>query len=175
MSHLEQVQFFTKIYNQHKEAFVGKKIIEIGSLDINGSLRSIFLNPNEYIGVDLEVGRGVDLVSKGHEIPFPSNFFDAALSSECFEHDKYWKQTFNKMYEVVKPSGFVIFSCATEGRNEHGTHATDLGSSPFTGDYYKNLTILDFLNNFELDQMFENWEAEVNEQHHDLYFWGQKL
>ena len=34
----------------------GKKIIEIGSLDVNGSLRSYIesLNPEKYIGIDMK-------------------------------------------------------------------------------------------------------------------------
>lgn len=173
MSHAEQVEFFTSIYNKNKEHFYNKKIIEIGSLDINGSLRSIFVEPSEYIGVDLSPGRGVDYVSKGHEVPFEPKSFDAALSAECFEHDKYWDKTFRKMHELVKPKGFVVISCATEGRPEHGTHSTDIGSSPFTGDYYRNLTFDDFIETFELDKMFSVWQIEINDKHHDLYFWGR--
>lgn len=173
MSHKEQVDFFTKIYNQNKEQFDDKKIIEIGSLIINGSLREIFRNAKEYVGVDLANGPGVDVISKGHEISFNDDYFDIALSAECFEHDKYWDLTFQKMIDVTKSGGWIIFSCATDGRPEHGTSKTDAGSSPFTQDYYKNLTEHDFRNKFDFSEIFEEFEFIGERNHHDLYFWGR--
>jgi len=173
MSHIEQVEFFTNLYNKNQNNFDNKKIIEIGSLIINGSLRTIFNQAKEYVGVDLGDGPGVDIVSKGHEIEFPNNYFDAALSAECFEHDKFWALTFQKMIDVTKPNGLVSFSCATTGRLEHGTHKTDMGSSPFTNSYYKNLTENDFQQNFDFPALFSEFQFIDEQNHHDLYFWGR--
>lgn len=173
MSHQEQVQFFTKVFNDNKTKFIDKDIIEIGSLIINGSLRQIFVEPKSYLGVDIGSGPGVDLVSKGHEVDFPSDSFDVALSAECFEHDQHWIKTFQKMIDLVKPGGMIVFSCATTGRPEHGTTATDAGSSPFTTDYYKNLTEIDFRQNFDIPKLFSKYEFIGERNHHDLYFWGQ--
>lgn len=173
MSHREQVNFFTTIYNKNPEAFDNKKILEIGSLIINGSLRDIFKKPNEYIGVDLGNGPGVDLVSRGHEINYPNNYFDVTLSAECFEHDEFWNLTFQKMIDVTKPQGWIVFSCATTGREEHGTHKTDVGSSPFTASYYRNLTEIDFREKFDFSKIFQKFEFIGERNHHDLYFWGQ--
>ena len=173
MSHQEQVEFFTNVFNTHKDKFLNKDIIEIGSLIINGSLRQIFIQPKSYVGVDIGPGPGVDLISKGHELDFADNTFDVALSAECFEHDQYWIQTFQKMIDLTKPSGMIVFSCATTGRAEHGTSRTDAGSSPFTTDYYKNLTEIDFRQEFDLPKIFSKYEFIEERNHHDLYFWGQ--
>lgn len=173
MSHQEQIDFFTNIYNKNINEFTNKKILEIGSLIINGSLRQIFNKPSEYVGVDLGAGPGVDVISKGHEIDYPDDYFDVALSAECFEHDQFWDLTFQKMIDVTKPGGWIIFSCATTGRAEHGTHQTDAGSSPFTQFYYKNLTEIDFRQKFDFSKVFKKFEFIGERNHHDLYFWGQ--
>lgn len=173
MSHFEQVQFFKSVYNKHIDSFDNKKILEIGSLIINGSLRDIFTNSKEYVGVDLGAGSGVDVISRGHEIDFPDNYFDASLSAECFEHDEFWNLSFQKMIDVTKPKGMIVFSCATTGRPEHGTHGTDAGSSPFTPSYYKNLTEIDFKELFDFSSIFSEYEFIGERSHHDLYFWGR--
>jgi SAM-dependent methyltransferase len=173
MSHREQVDFFTSVYNKYPEAFDSKKVLEIGSLIINGSLRDIFNKTKEYVGVDLGAGPGVDVVCKGHEVNYSNDYFDAAISAECFEHDEFWDLTFQKMIDVTKPQGMIVFSCATTGRPEHGTHQTDAGSSPFTQHYYKNLTEIDFREKFDISNIFQKFEFIGERNHHDLYFWGQ--
>ena len=45
--------------------FNGKIVLEVGSKFVNGSVRPLierFCNPKEYIGVDLEPGKYVDVV-----------------------------------------------------------------------------------------------------------------
>jgi SAM-dependent methyltransferase len=171
MSHKEQVDFFSKVYENHKEKLDNKEIIEIGSLIINGTLRTIFRSQH-YIGVDLGQGPGVDIISRAHEVKFQDNTFDVALSAECFEHDEFWVQSFQKMIDLVKPKGMIVFSCATDGRAEHGTPRTDAGSSPFTPEYYRNLNEQDFREQFDFDDLFTEYEFSVEANHHDLYFWG---
>lgn len=58
------------IRNLTSEEIIGKRIIEIGSYDVNGSLRSIIesRDPAEYIGVDIQKGRGVDVVCNAEDI-----------------------------------------------------------------------------------------------------------
>jgi SAM-dependent methyltransferase len=171
MSHREQVEFFTSVHNRFPNKFTDKKIVEIGSLIINGTLRSIFRSPH-YLGVDLENGPGVDVISRAHELTYADNTFDVALSAECFEHDEHWVKSFQKMLDMTKPEGMIVFSCATDGRPEHGTPRTDAGSSPFTPDYYKNLNEQDFREHFDFDNSFSEYEFSVESNHHDLYFWG---
>ena len=153
--------------------FTNVSVIEIGSLDINGSVRDFF-SSTKYIGVDLEEGPGVDLVKEGQNVDFPDNSFDVAVSAECFEHNPYWLETFANMYRMSKK--FVIFTCASDGRPEHGTSRTTPQNSPFTlkWDYYRNLNEKDFRDNFNFDEMFSEYKFDYNNQSKDLYFWGIK-
>lgn len=171
MAHREQREFIEDVKNRFPSFFSNKKVLEVGSLNINGSVRDFF-NDCCYIGVDLDIGPGVDLVASGESLKFRNDFFDTVISCECFEHNPYWGDTFKNMIRMS--SGIVIMTCATEGRPEHGTTRTSVGESPFTAtwNYYQNLTESDF--SFVDFSIFKKYEFSVNTKSHDLYFWGIK-
>ena len=171
MAHQEQFDFVNSVKDSFPDLFKKKRILDIGSLNINGSVRELF-EDCEYIGVDLDYGPGVDLVCAGQDLRFRDNYFDMSVSCECFEHNPHWEETFQNMICMSKT--MVIITCATEGRPEHGTARTSAGDSPFNANwnYYKNLTIEDFSNAVDLDSAFEWWLHKVNPKTNDLYFCG---
>lgn len=173
MAHKEQRDFLTKVKQANPQWFHNVSVLEIGSLDINGTVRDFFV-PTEYVGVDVAPGPGVDLVALGQHVDYPDNSFDVAISAECFEHNPEWRDTFANMHRMAKTA--VIFTCASDGRPEHGTHNNHPDSSPLTLDwaYYRNLNHADFKQAFELDQMFSEHKFEYNPVSFDLYFWGVK-
>jgi SAM-dependent methyltransferase len=177
MSHAEQHGFFAAVADVNRPLISGAKILEIGSYDVNGSVRSLFAAAGEYVGVDLREGPGVDLIGFGHQIDGPDGSYDVTLSSECFEHDPRWRETFANMVRMTRPGGLVAFSCASVGRPEHGTTRTDKTDSPGTQslglDYYRNLTAADF-EEFPLTSMFSRWRFWYLPTHFDLYFVGAK-
>lgn len=172
MAHPEQREFFESVKSRFPQYFDNVEVIEIGSLDINGSVRDFYRNTPRYIGVDLAEGKGVDLIAEGQDVDFPDRSFDVAVSAECFEHNPYWKETFLNMYRMA--SKFVVFTCASDGRPEHGTTRTTPANSPFTlsWDYYQNLNEKDFRKHFLIDDMFSEYEFSYNPSSCDLYFWG---
>jgi SAM-dependent methyltransferase len=174
MAHQQQFDFVKTCQQKHPNAFSQAKVLEVGSLDINGSVRQSFTDC-DYLGIDVGEGKGVDLVCQGQEFQGKTNSFDTAISCECFEHNPYWIATFENMHRVVKQGGLVVMSCATTGRAEHGTRATSPEDAPLVEwDYYKNLTEADFKEKFDLDKMFSKYEFSTNSQTHDLYFYGVK-
>lgn len=152
---------------------------DFGSLDINGCNRGLFFEC-DYLGIDVGPGRNVDLVSPAHLAPIPNTAFDVVVSTECLEHDRYWKLTLKKAYEVLKPGGLFFFSCATTGRAEHGTSRTDRGSSPFTLDYYMNLTESNIREAYrellskQIEDLYRPFLFETPDHSADLYFRGIK-
>lgn len=171
MAHWEQREFVEKVKQKFPKMFDDKKVLEVGSLDINGSIRDEFSNCF-YIGIDLDHGPGVDLIASGQDVCFTDGFFDTVISCECFEHNPYWQETLENMIRMC--SGLVLFTCATEGRHEHGTVRTTAGESPFTAEqnYYRNLVEEDFA---PVDfSSFKEYEFSINNNTHDLYFWGIK-
>lgn len=177
MSHRQQLEFVKSVRQQQPNFFNKATVLEIGSLDINGSVRHFFTNC-VYIGLDIAPGPGVDVVGLGHEYNMPDGSFDCVISCECFEHDPYYAMTFENMLRLVKPQGLVIFSCATTGRPEHGTARHEPWSSPLTvnagWNYYKNLTEKDFTDNFNFDELFSEFSFSTNKEVYDLYFYGIK-
>lgn len=175
MSHQEQKDFVQKLKNNHPNFFKGKKVLEIGSLNINGSIREFFTNSN-YTGIDVAFGDGVDIVCEGQDYNASDETYDVVLSAECFEHNPYWLETFKNMIRLCKNDGLVFFTCATDGRAEHGTSSTTPQDSPLTvalgWDYYRNLNEKDFTKEINFDEFFSEYHFEVNEEHKDLYFWG---
>ena len=174
MAHPEQFEFVRSVKDLYPYYFSDKCVVEIGSLNINGSVRRFFDNCI-YIGVDVAPGHGVDVVSLGHEYNMPDGSFDVVISCECLEHDQHWSKTFSKMIDLCKSGSLVIMSCATTGRKEHGTGANEPQSSPLTvglgWDYYRNLTEQDF--STEIDRFSEH-TFKTNDTSHDLYFYGFK-
>ena len=91
----------------------GKRIIEVGAYDVNGSVRPAveLLEPNEYIGIDMRKGPGVDVVCLAEKLvaQFGKDSFDIVISSCAFEHIKYWKQALSNIKNICKPDGIIIF------------------------------------------------------------------
>ena len=175
MAHIEQKNFFQRIKNKLPDYFQNRKVLEIGSLDINGTIREFF-HECSYLGIDVGSGPGVDVVCEGQNYNAPNESFDIVCSAECFEHNPYWMETFKNMIRLCKEDGLVLFTCATDGRPEHGTTRTSPQDSPLTvgigWDYYRNLNESDFTNNLDFNSYFKEYGFEVNEESHDLYFWG---
>lgn len=175
MAHRAQRAFFEAVKNQFPEHFSGTDVLEVGSLDINGTVRDFF-NANSYIGVDVGPGPGVDVVMSGADYDAPDASFDVTVSAECFEHNPVWRETFLNMVRLTKDDGLVLFTCAGTGRPEHGTSRTSATDSPLTvnigWEYYRNLAPADFdeslLGNLAAYQFYENSVT------HDLYFIGSK-
>jgi len=120
----------------------------------------------------------VDLVSKGHEFS-PGTQYDIVISTECFEHDFFYEKTVENAVRLTKSGGLFLFTCASTGRPEHGTHRSlQPESSPHScvewDDYYKNLTELDIRKCMDVEAAFESFEFEYNPVSHDLYFYGIK-
>ena len=171
MAHPEQREFFTALSALHPEYFTGANVLEIGSLNINGTVRDFFHGGN-YVGVDVASGPGVDVVAFGENLNYPDRAFHTVISAECFEHNPEWRATFVNMARMCR--GLVVFTCATTGRAEHGTRQSSPESSPLTldWDYYQNLTAEDFTFSIDLGTLFSQYKFSTNETSHDLYFWG---
>jgi SAM-dependent methyltransferase len=160
--------------------FSNKCVLDVGSGDINGNNRFLFEHC-EYHGNDVIQANNVTIVSKTKDLPFAKEVFDTIVSTECFEHDPEYRDSFLKIYHLLKPGGLFLFTCASTGRPEHGTRQTSpqdsygtIGHINDMMDYYKNLTEKDVDNVLHLQESFSVWDTYYHPVSKDLYFVGIK-
>jgi len=97
----------------------GKRVLEVGSLNVNGSMREWVQmhKASEYIGVDLKAGPGVDRVVSADDLvkEFGEKSFDLVISTEMLEHVVNWKLIVSNMKRVLKPGGTLLITTRSEG------------------------------------------------------------
>lgn len=180
MAHREQAEFCTSIQKKYPELFINKKVIDFGSFDVNGNNRYLFTG-GSYLGLDAGPGRNVDIVCLAHEYDAPTQSFDVVISTEMLEHDRYWGMSLQNMCRLLKSGGLLLITCATTGREEHGTirqegHWHPAFMQAGFDSYYRNLTEEDFRLVMNCDVVFSEYGFSTNNTapHFDLYFYGIK-
>lgn len=167
MSHPQQQRFVARVAALHR---VDGPLLEIGSLDVNGSVRDLFSRADPYVGIDLAPGRAVDVVASGHDFGRDASFA-TVVTTECLEHDPGWRETLANIERVLRPGGLLVLTCATTGRHEHGTARTSPTMSPPTNDHYMNLTaheVVAALAHLRVDLVATCWSS------FDLYLVARK-
>jgi len=98
--------------NLSEEEVKGKRVIEVGSYDVNGSLRYVveLLKPTEYVGVDIVEGPGVDIICSVENLlqEFGKESFDIVLSTCTLEHIRDWKKAVSNIKNICKPNGIIL-------------------------------------------------------------------
>lgn len=99
----------------------GHKVLEIGSLDVNGSVRENFPDA-QYIGIDFREGPGVDIVMDACDLPskFPAEHFDIVLCLETLEHCERWQDVLTAAWTVLKTGGRMCVTTPTRKKGYHG-------------------------------------------------------
>jgi SAM-dependent methyltransferase len=92
-------------------------IADIGSLDVNGSLRQFAPLGSEYIGLDFAEGRGVDrLLTDPYKLPLQDESVDVVVSSSCVEHSEFFWLAFLEMARVLRPQGLLYLSAPSNSQ-----------------------------------------------------------
>ncbi len=95
----------------------GLATLEVGSFDVNGSVRALFSGP--YVGVDMREGPGVDVVGTADALPFPDNAFDVVVTTEMLEHDPSFWLSLAEMGRVLRSGGHLLITTRGNGFGEH--------------------------------------------------------
>merc|ERR1712224_205878 len=91
------------------------KVLEIGSRNVNGGLRTYARRGWRYVGVDVVEGPGVDIVLEDpYKYPFCDGQFNATVSTSAFEHVEFFWLSFLEMVRVTAPGGFIFLTVPSE-------------------------------------------------------------
>jgi hypothetical protein len=111
------------------------RVLEFGSRDINGSVRSIFPEA-AYTGVDIAPGDGVDVVADASE--WTKAGFDVVVCCEVLEHTPKGKAIIAGARRALgKTGGTLVVTCATDPREAHS--AAD-GGPLQPNEFYRNVS-----------------------------------
>jgi len=111
-------------------------VIEIGSRNINGSVRMLFPNAT-WTGIDLYDGPGVDVVGSALDY-VPPDTVDAVICCEVCEHAAEWRELIAHARWWLKPGGKFIITCAGPGREPH-SHID--GCQLRDDEFYENVSV----------------------------------
>lgn len=93
------------------------RVLEIGSRNINGTVRSVFTDAQEYLGVDIEDGPDVDfrLDAEHLDAHYAAASFDSVLCFECLEHTVRPWLIVAQLKRALRPGGYLWVSTPTFG------------------------------------------------------------
>ena len=154
MCHVAVIEFF--IENIEKEEFEGKRILEVGSKYVNGSVRPLierFLHPKEYIGIDVEPGKFVDLILPAEKLVeyFGPESFDVVIATELLEHVQDWRLVVSNLKEVLKRGGYMYITTRSYGYPLH--------TYPYDFWRYEIEDMQKIFSDFEILKLIEDHEA----------------
>jgi hypothetical protein len=105
---------------QYPEYFKNvENVLEVGSFNVNGSVRDYFSDITNYIGLDWRPGPCVDVVMLAHKYE-PDIKFDTIISASMMEHDPFYKESITNMIRLLSERGglFLSWGAAREGAHE---------------------------------------------------------
>ena len=112
-SAMENGKRFFNTYAKHKESGL---VVDIGSQDVNGSLKEVMPDRFRYLGLDFKEANNVDIVlDDPYQIPLESDSVDILVSSSCLEHSEFFWLTFLEMVRVTKPDGLIYLNAPSGG------------------------------------------------------------
>lgn len=112
-----------------------KDVLEIGSRNVNGTIRQLFGAANLYLGIDNAPGPGVDIVVDAAEMSFVEEF-DCVVCCEVLEHTPKWREIIARSAKALRPGGVLLVTCAGPERDPHAARDEE----PISADeYYGNI------------------------------------
>ena len=118
--HAEVIQWLSETVAAHDLNRCEYDVLEVGSLNVNGSARDHFDQVGLYWGIDIVDGNGVDVVCNAHDMePFGDDEFDIVVSCNCIEHDDDDEATMAEIGRVLRPGGHFLLCAPAHGFPQH--------------------------------------------------------
>ena len=109
-------------------------VLELGSYDVNGSVRGLFAHAASYTGLDARSGPGVDVTARAQDY-MPARLAHVVVSTEAAEHDPDPAGLVAAAYRCLRPGGVLIFTAAAPERAPHGND----GGAQRSDEHYANI------------------------------------
>lgn len=93
-------------------------VVDVGSMDVNGSYRSIFDYPGwRYTGLDMAPGPNVDVVLSDIYVwrELIDGSVDVVVSGQALEHIEFFWLTFQEIARVLRPGGLACIIAPSRG------------------------------------------------------------
>lgn len=149
-------------------------VLEIGSININGSARELWGDLKPYVGVDIVPGLNVDYVVDIRDITDPSQDyylrerFHTILCTEVLEHVDP-ASIIGAVWQFMHDTCKVVITCAGPSRQ---THSADGAPELKPGEYYHNVwprTLRDLLMEPPAHIIIHECEVYASDDHGDVY------
>jgi SAM-dependent methyltransferase len=106
-----------RFFRDHGKEFQSGRVVDIGSQDINGSLKEATPSRFVYIGVDYAPGKNVEIILEDpYLFPLADNYCEITVSSSVFEHSEFFWMTFLEMVRITKPGGYIYINAPSKGK-----------------------------------------------------------
>lgn len=112
-----------------------RSVLEIGSRDVNGNIKGVFNHADQYYGIDLVEGSGVDEVADAAKFRTDERF-DTVVCSEVLEHTDSARDICRNAHQHLTRGGVFLVTAAGAGRVPHS--ASD-GGELKEGEFYRNV------------------------------------
>ena len=102
-----------QFFDIYAKAFQGEDVvvIEIGSQDVNGSIRACCPSHFYYCGVNFVEGNGVNIVLEDpYHLPFDDASVNIVLTNSCLEHSEMFWLIFLEAMRILKPHGILYIN-----------------------------------------------------------------
>jgi SAM-dependent methyltransferase len=153
--HPTVLSFTEQVVREHGLNKEGSRVLIVGSLDVNGSVRPYF-DKTQMVGIDLFKGEGVDHAINAHDLLTPESLstifgvpyssysetydqaFDVVACTEMLEHDdEFWKSLYN-MGAVLRSGGYLLLTARGARPGIEGKkHGESMWEHAYPDDYYR--------------------------------------
>ena len=114
--HSSAIEYGKRFFKAYCTDRNGILIVDIGSQNVNGSLRDLCPAGAKYFGVDFVTGDGIDVVLEDpYQLPFDDQSVDVIVCSSVFEHSQFFWLLFLEVMRVLKPEGIFYLNAPSNG------------------------------------------------------------
>lgn len=130
------------------------RVVEFGSLNVNGSVRGLF-GDADYVGIDRLEGKGVDVVADAVMVPLAD--YDCVVCCEVLEHYDRPDALVAKAATALRKGGRFIMTAAGPGRAPHANNGSSFVPA---SEHYANVDP-DDLEDWLKRAKFSSWTIDV--------------